>query len=190
MKDVVLGIRFLSRMPGFTITAILSITLGIGANAAIFTVVNALMLRPLRVRALRNWSSSLLYGVEPRDPVTLIGAATYLVTGSPTTCLRHTRRHDDATTREAIRESANRGPVGRRPAAACCLPRAKRGPTGPVMSSRRRDVVPEGPSAREAQSGVLVGGGEHVLNTYLPTPTFLVVGGWEFGVDEVPSLLT
>ena len=51
MKDIVLGIRFLSRMPGFTITAILSITLGIGANTAIFTVVNALMLRPLPVRA-------------------------------------------------------------------------------------------------------------------------------------------
>ncbi len=51
LKEIALGVRFLSRTPGFTLTAILSMTLGIGANTAIFSVVNALMLRPLPVRA-------------------------------------------------------------------------------------------------------------------------------------------
>ncbi len=48
-KDAVYGVRQLVRSPGLSIVAILSLALGIGANTAIFTVINDLMLKQLPV---------------------------------------------------------------------------------------------------------------------------------------------
>jgi predicted permease len=53
-KDARLGTRALLRTPGFTAIAVVSLALGIGANTAIFTLLNAVMLRPLPVETPRQ----------------------------------------------------------------------------------------------------------------------------------------
>jgi putative ABC transport system permease protein len=49
-RNLRFGLRTLSKSPGFALAAILTIALGIGANTAIFTVTNALLLRPFPFR--------------------------------------------------------------------------------------------------------------------------------------------
>ncbi len=71
-QDVKFGLRMLRKSPGFSVVAVLTLALGIGATTAIFSVIDAVLLHPIEVKNINSLVD-----------VSTIDAKTYMGPGSP-----------------------------------------------------------------------------------------------------------
>src|SRR5260221_5756664 len=80
VRDLRYGFRMLRKTPGFTVTALVTLAVGIGVNTAVFTVVNALLLRPLPFPDAGRLASLTTFTRSPRggDENTSVDGKTFI----------------------------------------------------------------------------------------------------------------
>ena len=72
LQDIRYGARSLARTPGFTLAAVIALALGIGANSAILSVVDGVLLRPLSYAAAERLVTLLSKGYNPVAPASFL----------------------------------------------------------------------------------------------------------------------
>ena len=125
LQDVRYAVRQLCKSPGFALTAILTLALGVGANVVVFSVLNTLVLRPLSVPQAGNLyniarkevgsDSRILSGYRDyRDRNnTFSGIAAYNMTLPASARERRSPRTSASRLRETIRSARVRPALGR-----------------------------------------------------------------------------
>ena len=117
------ALRLLARSPGFALTAVLSLALGIGANTAIFSLVDTVLLRSLPVE-------------RPQELVFLTAAGTEGASGAPPyPCFERFRSETTAFAGMAAFAADELRRRGGRHASSRCSGRSRRGTTSTLLGA-------------------------------------------------------
>ena len=116
-QDVRYAFRTLTRTPAFSLVVILTLGLGIGANTAIFSLTDQVLLRLLPVKDPRNWCSSMGQGRSAAErrtiggsPIRCMPISAIAMTSSPASSRAWRQRHvDDAQSGRTRRRRARVG---------------------------------------------------------------------------------